>query len=295
MSQSNVSSIPAFSTISQILTNPEEAEAYLFLKGVIYPQPSCALCSGPTKRKKNLWLCIKKSCAKSISVFHGSFFEKTCLNCAQILHISYLWLSKVSSSSMTTITGHSKNTITNYIKYLNQLVSENMQEERSMIGGPNIIVEIDECKIAKRKYHQGHRVEGAWIVGGVERTQVRNLFVVRVEDRSADTLEHVIRQFVRSGSIVYTDCWKGYTCLKDMDVQHCTVNHSKYFRDPETQVHTNTIEGTWSGLKRTIPICNQSKNSVDDHLQLFIWRRQNALDLWGGLVRAMADTHFSSE
>jgi hypothetical protein len=32
------------------------------------------------------------------------------------------------------------------------------------------IVEVDESKFGKRKYHRGHRVEGVWVIGGVERT-----------------------------------------------------------------------------------------------------------------------------
>src|SRR6266568_5131840 len=42
-----------------------------------------------------------------------------------------------------------------------QLVSPKIK-----IGGRNTIVEMDETKIAKRKYHKGRKIEGAWIIGG---------------------------------------------------------------------------------------------------------------------------------
>jgi hypothetical protein len=51
------------------------------------------------------------------------------------------------------------------------------------IGGLGIIVEEDESKFGKRKYHRGHRIEGVWVIGGVERTASRFLFVTVVEDR----------------------------------------------------------------------------------------------------------------
>ena len=37
-----------------------------------------------------------------------------------------------------------------------------------MIDGENIFVQIDECKLGKRKYYCGHAVQGAWVLGGVE-------------------------------------------------------------------------------------------------------------------------------
>lgn len=49
--------------------------------------------------------------------------------------------------------------------------------------GNRIIVEVDESKFGKRKSHKGHRMEGVWVVGGVERTPERKIFVTTVEDR----------------------------------------------------------------------------------------------------------------
>ncbi len=66
-------------------------------------------------------------------------------------------------------------------------------------------MEIDESKFGKRKHHRGHRVQGVWVVGGVERTADRKLFAVTVEDRSARTLLQIIVDNVAPGSILYTD------------------------------------------------------------------------------------------
>jgi hypothetical protein len=53
-------------------------------------------------------------------------------------------------------------------------------------------VQIDETKLGKRKYHRGHRVEGAWVVCGIEKTVDKRAFCVHVEKRDAPTLEKVI-------------------------------------------------------------------------------------------------------
>jgi transposase-like protein len=122
------------------------------------------------------------------------------------------------------------------------MLQEDLTRDSCRIGGEGVIVEIDESKFGKRKYHRGHRVEGVWVVGGVELTPQRKCFLIVVPNRSATTLHTIIEEYVIPGSIVYTDCWAGYRGIDRINnIQHRTVNHSQSFRNGE--VHTNTIEG----------------------------------------------------
>lgn len=52
-------------------------------------------------------------------------------------------------------------------EYFRQLVGSALKEEDTIIGGNGIVVEVDESKFSKRKYHRGHAVDGAWILGVV--------------------------------------------------------------------------------------------------------------------------------
>ena len=167
-----------------------------------------------------------------------------------------------------------------------------MGEEDTIIGGPGIIVEIDETKMGRRKYNRGHRVEGIWVLGGVERTPDRKVFAVAVPDRSADTLLAAIRQHVLPGSVIHTDLWRGYARLEEYGYVHRTVNHAIAFRDPETGVHTNTIEGTWNGMKARIAPRNRTEGLVGGHLWEFIWRRKHHNNLWEGFTDALASIHY---
>ena len=39
---------------------------------------------------------------------------------------------------------------------------------RGKTGGPNHVVQIDECKIGRQKFHKGRVVEGNWILGMID-------------------------------------------------------------------------------------------------------------------------------
>jgi hypothetical protein len=53
------------------------------------------------------------------------------------------------------------------------------------LGGKDIIVEIDESKFGKRKYHKGHHVEGVWAFGIVERIAAKRKLIIPVPDEKA--------------------------------------------------------------------------------------------------------------
>jgi len=69
------------------------------------------------------------------------------------------------------------------------------------------VVEIDESKFGRRKYYRGHRVEGQWVFGGIERITGK-CFLVPVERRDKNTLLELIKQWILPGTLIISDCWK---------------------------------------------------------------------------------------
>lgn len=65
------------------------------------------------------------------------------------------------------------------------------------------------------------------------------------------TLYGINNKFVKPGSRIFTDEYIGYNTLIESEYTHSVVNHgAKQYVDGES--HTNTIEGFWSQLKRSI-------------------------------------------
>ena len=126
-------------------------------------------------------------------------------------------------------------------------------------------------------------------VGGVRngrpgRTTQRKAIVMAMVQRGGDVITEILPDLsnrsllppvhtnVKAGSAVYTDGWKGYREL-GMHLRHEYVDHDakEYVRG---RVHTNTIEGFWAMVKRSIrgTHIHVSQKHLDKYLQEFEFR-----------------------
>jgi len=64
----------------------------------------------------------------------------------------------------------SDNTLVDWASFCREVFLDAYDRSRVKLGGVGEIVEIDESKFGKRKYHRGHPVEGAWVFGGIQRS-----------------------------------------------------------------------------------------------------------------------------
>jgi len=88
-----------------------------------------------------------------------------------------------------------------------------------------------------------------------------------VPNREAGTLMAHVRERVLPEAIVYTDEFKSYRSLPREGYQHKRVHHAaKVYVDGD--VHTQTIEGFWSLLKRGIGGVHHSVSAK--HLQGYL-------------------------
>ena len=237
--------LPTLDEIRAIVQSPASTISYLLEHGIIDSERTCN-CGGTMKSnpERQRFRCTRKACRKEITIFTGTFFAGAKIPCTKVLEIAYFWLSKASATQIVTYTGVSGVTVQAYVHHLQQLTADSLEEEDFVIGGEGVVVEVDETKLGKRKYNRGHRVDGVWVFCAVERTPERKLFCKKLENRSSFTLTSTILSHVRCGSVIMTDCWRGYSDLSASDYTHLTVNHSIEFRDSQTGACTNTVEET---------------------------------------------------
>ena len=97
--------------------------------------------------------------------------------------------------------------------------------------------------------------------------------MVRVGDRSKNTLFPLILKYIKPGTQIISDEWKAYSKLNDIGYKHRTVCHKRNFVAPEnTTIHTQNIECSWRYAKATYPERYTSESLRDGYLQEYLYR-----------------------
>lgn len=299
-------SIPPLREVREYFFNNDQSTYFSFFHGLLYNEMNCPRClevdnieraMSISDSEREMWRC--KTCYKKVSIRKDSIFSHSHLSIGDILLIMYAFTCKIDPTIATDFCGNGSATINDYYKMIRKGLADGLTEEQLLIGGEGIVVEIDESKFTKRKYNRGRRrVLNDWVLGGIERTEEGKVFLVPVATRDAATLKQVITTYVRPGSIIITDCWASYNWIDEDDEfyqrQHLTVNHSLHFTDPLTGATTNTIEGTWTGVKDLIPPKRRRQETLGDNLFEYIWRKQNrnSDNLFLSLVQTLANVNY---
>ena len=197
-----------------------------------------------------LWRCPRKRCRREVSLRKDTFFEGSHLEIedpSPVVHQDPFKQDEVEVEI-------SRKTAVDWYNFVRDVCAQYYIDHPAVIGEPNVEVEIDESKFGKRKYNRGRTVDGHWVFGNLQ-------------------------NFVRPGSIVYSDEWAAYNQLAATAAcQHQTVNHSIHFVDPQTGAHTQGIEGLWSACKRKRMMREEHAGRNADlfttYLQENMWRRR---------------------
>lgn len=124
-----------------------------------------------------------------------------------------------------------------------------MAQDADMLGGGGASVEVDETYICGKRKLSRKFTNKSIVFGQVERDG--SIKAKHVKSSGARVLLPEIEQNITKGTDIYSDEHGAYRTLKRRGYTHTTVNHStlEYVRGI---AHTNTIEGFWSQLKRSI-------------------------------------------
>jgi len=195
-------------------------------------------------------------CLTQISPMAGTIFEHSSTSLRLWYYAMYLMASTrcgISAKQIQRETGVTYKTAWRMFRQIRSLLSEpDMQLEGSA-------VEMDETYYGGvRKGQRGRPMRGDKqkmpVIGMVERTtkeRIGRVKALATPDTTSDTIVGIAREYIMPKSIVFTDEYKAYNRLTPRVKKHKRIKHSaKVF--VRGNVHTNTIEGFWSLVKRGI-------------------------------------------
>jgi len=277
---------------SQKISCEEKAEAFAAELQLIPSAKTCPECSTPMKLKKShgkgkmgRYRCCKTklhASFKEISLQRasGTIFENSNLLVSTLLSMIYSFVlresyDEVKKNATTDRVCLSTNTISLFYQKIRTAIKQHEDKfiaKKVLMGGYGKIVQIDETKHGKRKYHRGKRVNGTWYFGMIQQdTKELRILACAENKRDESTLLPMIQENIAIGTTIWSDKWAAYSKLPKHGYQHQTVNHSKQFKTKEG-VHTNLIESSWRPFKRFL----QEAGPRNPHLKLaeYQWRRR---------------------
>lgn len=237
---------------------PNQQSCIAHLEAIRWPEIAfCPHCQSDNVARKiegarvGRWNC--HNCMSSFNVMSGTIFQGTSIPLQKwFLAISLMVNAKKSLSSYQ---------LSRDLE-LNQKTAYNMQQriraavasdERALLHG---IIEADETYVGgKPRYNSKTNKRGrvapgkTSVVRAVEREgEVRA--EVTDDTKGRTTLGFIQRSVDTTFSALITDEYRAYTNAARL-MLHAFVDHSEGYASPDNRgVHTNTIEGFWSLLKR---------------------------------------------
>lgn len=246
----------------QTFQTEEQAVEYLE-KVRWHGEPHCPYCGSTNcgrhasaDRAQQRWQC--RDCNRAFSVKVGTLFHGTHVPLKNWFLVLALMLNAKKSASAYQIArdlGMRRPTVWSMMQRIRAAMAADAEQERLLYG----IVEADETYVGgkprkgnRRKddkpAKRGRGTKKTPVIGAVERRGRVIAQVANPGDLSAKGITKFLARFVDpNGTLLITDEYSGYNHVS-RTMLHAVVNHSvEYANGP---IHTNSIEGFWSLVKR---------------------------------------------
>ena len=158
------------------------------------------------------------------------------------------FVAGTTARTAASLCGVNRKTAALYFLRFREIIAYELEAATAdMLGGE---IEVDESYFGgRRKGKRGRGAAGKIPVFGILKRGGK-VYTKIIPDAASATLIPIIERKVVPDSIVYSDCWRGYSVLDVSDFHHFRINHYKLFADRYN--HINGIENFWNQAKRYI-------------------------------------------
>ncbi len=265
---------------------PDDAACLEWLKNRLYPDGIfCKNCQRVTKHHRVVsrpsYCC--DHCGNHVHPTAGTIFHKSPTPLTTWFYAMYLMSATrcgISAKQIERETGVTYKTAWRMFKQIRSMLTD----DNGPVGGRGKGVEIDEAYMGgKRKGGTGRPMAGdkvkTPVVGIVERKGRVKALVA--SDVKGSTLLGMVKEHVLPKSTVFTDELNAYHGISYMHrgYEHKRINHSEKVY-VIGDIHTNTVEGFWSLIKRGIGGVYHSvgRNYLQSYLNEYSFRYNRRFD-----------------
>lgn len=235
--------------------------------------PKCAVVGAKYYKVKTRPVYECGDCGHQINPMAGTVFQKTTTPLISWFYVIFLFSASkngVSAKEIQRQIGVSYRCAWR----MGHKVRELMDEGDILFDG---IIEADES-LYGGKAKGGKRGWGAdkktCMFGLIERGG--KVKISKVDGRAKEIILPIIGAMVIAGATIFTDEYRGYNSLQAMGFNHGKIVHSK-FQWRQRNCHTNSIEGFWSNLKKSLAGTHThvSAHWLQNYLNEFNFRHNN--------------------
>jgi transposase-like protein len=233
--------------------NDDACLEYLFKEH--YPNGAkCEKCGRVTKyyrvQDRPCYAC--EFCGNHVYPMAGTIFQDTKFDHLRLWFkaVDYMSVTRcgISSRQLSRDLGVTLKTGYRMWRQIRSILADNNSNSIKFVGK----VEVDETYIGGKAHgKRGRGSENKTVVMGMVERNGRVRAIV-VPDVKAKTLLPQIEANVIKDATVYTDDLPSYDRLESMGFDHKVVAHSQKVYVTAGDIHTNSVEGFWSQLKRSI-------------------------------------------
>ena len=252
--------------------------------------PACPKCGvvEPSYYRVRSRKCFEcKDCGNQIHPLGGTIFHKSSTSLRDWFYVIYLFSVSKNGVSAKEIERHLGVTYKTAWRIAKQVRALMVHGGNGPLSG---VVETDETYVGGRNKGAGKGFVNKEVVFGMVERGGR-VEAEHVKSAGARILLPRLRDSIAPGTVIYSDQAQVYRTLHRIGYYHDSVNHSvgEYGRGI---VHTNTIEGFWSQLKRSVDgtyHCVSAKY-LQLYLNEFVYRynRRQLLSIFPELIASAA-------
>lgn len=261
----------SFKTLTDLLDYfREESTCHDYLASVIWPEgkPTCRFCNcqkiyitacrSKSRFRKGIPDYQCSSCKKKFSVTAGTIFHGTKIPLRHWFGTMYLLHFHKKGVSSTTIAKHLGITQKSAWFMLHRIRQVCTEESTDKMTG---VIQIDETFVGgkNKNRHKDKKVKRTgkgrdWndkipVVGLIDETGYVRTIVT--ENTQQQTLHDIVFKNVEKGSTIVTDDYSSYYGL-EFSYMKISVKHHVWYGEREKPFTTNSIEGYWAKIKRSM-------------------------------------------